>query len=155
MFPANATYVGNAIKTLSAILAMSCHHVGLVQFPAFHSQTSASAMTKHRHSLENAFLKAGLTVINPLQILYSKPDSTARDSRPLAQPSLATFHSHFGEHSFQQAQGIREGKLGPAPLLRIADFLGYDNEALKPGASARVEQIFGAFERFLGDICSL
>ena len=34
--------------------------------------------------------------------------------------------------------------MGPCPLLKFPDFLGYDGELAKPGASARVEQILCA-----------
>ena len=79
--------------------------------------------------------------MNHVQVLFSKPDSTARDNRPLPQPAMACFHTHFAQNEFQQKSvAVRQGKLGPCPLLRIADFLGYDGDLAKPGASARVEQ---------------
>ena len=113
--------------------------VGLVLYPVFQSQTSEAALLKHRQQLDNALLKGGLSVINPVQILYEKPQSTARDARSLFQLCLATFHSHFTKHAFQQSQAVKEGKMGPAPLIKMGDLLGYDSET-KPGASARVEQ---------------
>ena len=113
--------------------------IGLVLFPVWQSQTSEAALVKHRQQLENALMKGGLSVLNTIQVLYAKPDSSAKDNRNLHQLALATFHTHFGSHSFQQCAPVREGKLGPAPLLKIAEFRGYDSDS-KPGASARVEQ---------------
>lgn len=143
VFPANATYVAQAIKMLAAILSMSQNNMGFVMFPVYQSQTSESAMVKHRHQLEMSFLKAGLSLIHPVQVLYTKPNCTARDARALAQQGLATFHTHFGEHTFAASNAVKTGTVGPCPLLKISDFLGYDGETVKPGASARVEQTLG------------
>lgn len=139
VFPANSTYLAAALKTFATLLSMGSAMVGLVLYPVFQSQTSESALLKHRQQIDNALLKGGLSVINPIQVLYEKPQSTARDTRSLHQLSLATFHNHFAKHSFWQSQAVREGKMGPAPLIKMGDLLGYDSET-KPGASARVEQ---------------
>ena len=140
VFPANAAYLAASLKAFATLLSMSSTMIGLVLLPVYQKQTSESAVVKHRQQLENALLKGGLSVLNLIQILYTKPDSTARDSRNLHQLALATFHSHFATHAFHQCVPVREGKLGPAPLIRMSDFLGYDSETA-PGASARVEQI--------------
>ena len=140
VFPANAAYLAASLKAFATLLSMSSTMIGWVRLPVYQKQTSESAVVKHRQQLENAQLKGGLSVINLIQVLYTKPDSTARDARNLHQLALATFHSHFAAHAFHQCVPVREGKLGPAPLIRMSDFLGYDSET-KPGASARVEQI--------------
>ena len=141
VFPANAAYLAASLKAFATLLSMSSTMIGWVRLPVYQKQTSESAVVKHRQQLENALLKGGLSVINLIQVLYTKPDSTARDARNLHQ--LA-----FAAHAFHQCVPVREGKLGPAPLIRMSDFLGYDSET-KPGASARVEQIlalcFGVF----------
>ncbi|CAK9022466.1 FO synthase subunit 1 [Durusdinium trenchii] len=143
VFPANATYVAQAVKTLTAVLSMSGNNMGFVQFPVYQSQTSKSAMLKHRHQLEMNLLKGGLSLIHPVQILFNKLNCTASDKRALAQPALACFHTHFSEHSFTKSNAVTSGTLGPCPLLKVGDFLGYDGETTKPGASARVEQTKG------------
>ena len=139
VFPANSTYLAASLKTFSTLLSMSSTMIGLVFYPVFQTQTSESALVKHRQQLDNALLKGGLSVIHAIQILYEKPDSTAMDRRGLYQLALASFHTHYSSHSFHQCSPVREGKLGPAPLLKVSDFLGYDSDT-KPGASARVEQ---------------
>ncbi|CAK9036023.1 unnamed protein product [Durusdinium trenchii] len=140
VFPANASYVAAALKTFAALLSMTSNAVGLVMYPVWQTQTSESALVKHRQLLDNAFLKAGLSMKNLVQLLYTKPDSPARDARSLSQLGLATFHSHFDSHAFANCKPVREGKLGPCPLIKISEFVGYDLEVSKPGASARVEQ---------------
>lgn len=149
VFPANASYVAAALKTFAALLSMTSNAVGLVMYPVWQTQTSESALVKHRQLLDNAFLKAGLSMKNLVQLLYTKPDSPARDARSLSQLGLATFHSHFDSHAFANCKPVREGKLGPCPLIKISEFVGYDLEVSKPGASARVEQTLGKLQRKL------
>ena len=38
-----------------------------------------------------------------------------------------------------RSAAVLEGRIGPVPLLRVSDFVGY-NELCRPGAAARVEQ---------------
>ncbi|CAK9078225.1 unnamed protein product [Durusdinium trenchii] len=139
VFPANSTYLAASLKTFATLLSMSSTMIGLVLYPVYQTQTSEAALVKHKQQLDNALLKGGLSVIHMIQVLYEKPDSTAKDSRGLYQPALASFHGHFSNHSFQQCLPVREGKLGPAPLIKVGDFIGYDSDS-QPGASARVEQ---------------
>ncbi len=117
VFPANATYLAAALKVFTTLMSMSSTMIGLVMLPVLQSQTSESAVVKHRQQLDNALLKARLSVTNVIQLLYSKPDSTAKDGRSLFQLSLATFHGHFTEHFFERCTPVREGKLGPTPLF--------------------------------------
>ena len=141
MFPANGPHLQAAVQTLTTLLSMSSNMIGFVLYPQFQSQTTANALVKRKHLLDNSLVKGGVTLVNHVQVLFSKPDSTARDNRPLPQPAMACFHTHFAQNEFQQKSvAVRQGKLGPCPLLRIADFLGYDGDLAKPGASARVEQ---------------
>lgn len=147
VFPANASYVTKCLNAFSALLSMTSNAVGFLMYPVWQTQTSEAALLKHRQLLDNNLLKAGLSMKNLVQILYSKPDSTARDGRQLAQLGLATFHSHFESHAFALSKPVKEGKLGPCPLIKVSEFLGYDQEVSKPGASARVEQILGFFAR--------
>lgn len=118
---------------------MSASHVGFVQYPQMQSQTTPQALLKHKHLLEMNIVKQGLTCHHSVQILYSKPESTAADKRPLSQPAMATFHGTFQDPAFLASNAIREGKVGPRPLLRVADFIGFDDET-RPSPSARIEQ---------------
>ncbi|CAK9091359.1 FO synthase subunit 1 [Durusdinium trenchii] len=139
VFPANASYIAAALKNFCTFLSMGSTTVGFVLFPVYQSQTSEQALVKHRHQLELALLKGGLSVINSVQVLYTKPESGASDKRALAQPAMATFHSHFSDHAFLKSKPVRTGTLGPVPLIKFSELLGFDDVS-KPGASARVEQ---------------
>ena len=149
VFPANSSHLQAALNTLTTLLSMSSNMIGVVMYPQFQTQTGASALVKHRHLLDNSLLKGGVSLVHHVQLLYSKPESTARDNRPLSQPCMAVFHQHFNEHAFHKSVAVREGKMGPCPLLKFPDFLGYDGELSKPGASARIEQILGALSGLL------
>lgn len=142
VFPANASYLAAALKVFTTLMSMGSTMIGVVFLPLLQSQTVEAAVVKHRQQLDNALLKGGLTVSNQFQLLYSKPDSTSRDSRSLFQLCVATFHTHFPQHAFQQSTPVKTGKLGPAPLAKLSDFVGYDSDT-RPSPSARVEQRFG------------
>ena len=142
VWPSNATAVANATAIAAQLCGMSSSVCVFVQLPLAQSQTTAQAMLKHRHQLELALLKHSLTVQYSVQVLYVKSDSRANDSRPLCQPSLCTFHSNYSEPVFGGSQAVRQGKLGPCPLIKVSDFINYD-DTNKPGASARVEQNLG------------
>ena len=141
VFPANASYMSNAIKTFSALLSMTSNAVGIVLMPVYQTQTTPGALLKHKHLLETNLMNAGLSTHHTIQVLFAKPDSSAKDARALCQTAIACFHTHFSEHAFTSSVAIREGKLGPCNLAKISDFIGYDGELSKPGAAARVEQL--------------
>lgn len=143
VWPANATVVMQATSTMSQLLTMSNSNVAFVQFPVHQSQTNPSAVLKHKHLLESSFLKASMTLNNTVQVLFSKPGSRSSDGRQLSQTCLAVFHSNFSEVAWTDSRGIRDGFIGPCPLVRISDMQGFDPDS-KLGASARTEQIFGS-----------
>ena len=141
VFPANASYMSNANKTFSALLSMTSNAVGIVLMPVYQTQTTPGALLKHKHLLETNLMNAGLSTHHTIQVLFAKPDSSAKDARALCQTAIACFHTHVSEHAFTSSVAIREGKLGPCNLAKISDFIGYDGELSKPGAAARVEQL--------------
>ena len=136
VWPADGNYLAEALRTLCGILAMSCNNMGFVQYPLLTSQTSLRAVIRHCHLRDNDMVKFNLTPYHKIQVRYSKPDSSARDNRSLNQEARAVFHSNFDVSPWQDGAAVRDGVLGPCPLLRIADFVGYD-ECRRPGASAR------------------
>ena len=149
VWPSNATAVANATTIAAQLCGMSSAVCVFVQLPLCHTQTTVQAMLKHRHQLETVLLKQSLTVQYSVQVLYTKEDSRANDSRPLCQPSLCTFHSNYTEPVFGASKAVRQGKLGPCPLIKVSDFINYD-DSNKPGASARCEQNLGCQQtRFL------
>ena len=144
VWPANSNYLNDAISNLATVLALSPTHVGLVQYPVYQSQTNSITVVKHRHAVDLLLLKANLTAHNLVQMTYEKPESSARDGRCLSQLAVAVFHQNFETSAFKESTGVREGKLGPLPLIRVADMIGFD-ETRRPGASARAEQQLGLF----------
>lgn len=113
-----------------------------MQYPVLQAQTTQAAMVKHRHALDTALLKHNLSVNFGIQILYSKPDSRASDTRSQSQPALAVFHTNFCEVAFSQSSAVLEGKLGPCPLVRVSEMQGFGEDE-KPNPSARTEQQHG------------
>ena len=140
VFPSNATYVRQSITALATILGMGSDYCGHYQAPVFQSQTTMSAMIKHRRLIEDQMISNKLSIVNSFQLLYSKEESTARDTRALSQQCIGLVHANFPESSWLASRALVEGKLGPVPLLPFAQFLGYD-DTTRPGASARVEQM--------------
>lgn len=127
---------------MTNLLSMSSSNVGWLQYPQMQTQTSLQALIKHRHDLENLFLKNRLNCQFSIQILFSKPDSSSRDKRSLCQQAVALCHGNFDLPAFAESNALKEGKVGPCPLLRISEFQGFDDDS-KPGPASRVEQILG------------
>lgn len=140
VWPSNSAFMQNALSTLSSILAMSSNHFAWVQCPLIQSQTSLPALVKHQHMLDNLLLKNGLEFSPNIQLLFRKPDSTSRDGRQLAQRVLGVTHSNFENGCIhRQSNAISAGYVGPLPLVKLTDMLGFD-EVAKPGPSPRTEQ---------------
>lgn len=139
VWPSNSMFLQNAITVLSSILAMSSNHFAWVQCPLIQSQTSLPALIKHQHMLDNLLLKNSLEFSLNIQLLFRKPDSTSRDSRQLSQRVLCVTHTNFENGIHRQSTAISGGYVGPLPLVKLADMLGFD-EVAKPGPSLRTEQ---------------
>ena len=56
-------------------------------------------------------------------------------------------HQTFDNPEWLQSDAIVKGKLGPVPLIKFQEFIGYD-ETTRPSAPGRVEQLLA-----LGSIC--
>ena len=140
VFPSNATYVRQTGLCVSNILSLSSGAVCHLQFPVSQPQTSAAAVLKHRRILEDQFMRSNLNILLPVQLLFSKPEGSARDNRSLNQPCVAMLHNNFETSEWQKAEAVQQGKIGPVPLLKFSDFLGYD-DTTRPSAQGRVEQI--------------
>lgn len=140
VFPSNATYVRQTGLCASNILSLSSGAFCHLQFPVYQPQTSASAVLKHRRILEDQFMRSNLNILLPVQLLFSKAEGGARDNRSLNQPCLALLHNNFEASEWQRSEPVQQGKIGPVPLLRFSDFLGYD-DTTRPSSQGRVEQI--------------
>ena len=90
VWPADSAYLAEGLRVMGDILSMASDNMGFVQYPVLTTQTSTAALIKHRHILDNSMMKHNLTVHHHVQILYSKPNSTANDTRALSQPGVPT-----------------------------------------------------------------
>ena len=142
VFPANAERVKSAFNILSSVCAMSSSHCGWLMMPVHQTQTNQQALMKHRRSVEDALVKTSINLTNEVAILFQKPDG-ARDGRPMQQPARIAIHNNYVPTSpFLESTACQDARTGPCQLIKITDFIGYDPEAQRPGASARVEQSF-------------
>ena len=142
VYPADAVYVKNAFNVLGSVASVSPNHADFIMLPVFQRQTTEVARIKHRRAIEDALLKSNLMCGQEFAVLFNKPDSSANDGRPMAQVCLLPLHSGYGNSPWATVDALQSGRLGPFPLIRVSDMLGYD-EVTKPSASARVEQKIG------------
>lgn len=68
VWPANGNVVTNGLQMLTTLLSMSENVMGWLQYPIFQTQTTISAVFKHKHALEqspvpdsDSVLQAGFT----------------------------------------------------------------------------------------------
>ena len=143
VYPANAEFVKGAFAILGSICAMAGSHCGWVMLPVFQDQTNESTLVKHRRAIEDAFMKFNMNLKNEVAILFKKPDG-ARDGRPMSQMARVAIQKQFVANSpWMNSPVVQDARVGPCELIKISDFLGYDQEAQRPGAAARVEQNLG------------
>lgn len=125
---------------MSQVLTMSSTYFGWVQCPVLQSQTTLPALVKHQHILDNSLLKNSLNFGSNIGLVFTKPESTARDSRNPTQQIRGCTHSNFNnETPFSESAAVKTGLVGPLPLIKIADLIGFD-DATRPGPSQRTEQ---------------
>lgn len=140
VFPANAERVKAAFNIASAVCAMSSSHCGWIMMPVHQAQTNQQALMKHRRAIEDSLVKASINLTSEVAILFSKPDG-ARDGRAMSQPARVGIHSSYMQSCpFLESAACQNARVGPCELIKITDFIGFDSEGQRPGASARVEQ---------------
>lgn len=139
VLPANASVVQNALNTLATVLSLSVNNTGHVQLPVPHTNTTASALLKHRRTIEDGLMAADVDVTQTVALQFSlPPDARSSDRRTsiqtciFAAPASATKQSAWTPPSL----------IGPLPLIKSSDMIGYDADA-RPGPSARTEQNLG------------
>lgn len=137
VWPANATYVRQAMNTTAALLALHGAAICHLQFPVNQSQTSSPATLKHRRILEDQAVKMNLNLDNHVVVIWERRQSADRGQ---GQICAAVFHNNYQRPEFLLCDAVQTGCIGPVPLIPANDMLGYD-DASRPGPSARVEQI--------------
>lgn len=148
VYPANATYVRKAFECLGNICSMSSSHAGFIMMPVHQKQTTEPAVLKHRRQIEEFLMKFKLTLANEVSLLFTKPESRITDGRSMTQLCLMSLNlSYTSSSDWQSSAAISAARVGPAPLIPIAQMIGFD-EVTKPSASARVEQFLEMFQPF-------
>ena len=140
-------YVTQCVQTLQSILTSSAKNAAHVQVPLPHAQTNASAVVKHRRLLEDQLMNASLDVLWPVTLAFDKSQLSAGDKRAPWHPCLFVTANCHETSPWQDSHAAQTRAIGPCPLIRVADMLGFD-ETMRPGASARTEQSLGCRHRF-------
>lgn len=153
LYPPGAAYVKSAFHVLASVTAMSPQHCGFIMLPVLQKQTTDIARIKHRRTIEDHLVKGNMSIGQETTVFYVKPDAGPRDGRPLAHVCLMTTHNSYSDTPWMEADPVTAGRVGPFPLIRISDMLGYD-EATRPSASARVEQRLSFKSAFSAFCCS-
>ena len=126
IYPANAKLVSTALSG-----NLNAAHV---QLPICHTNTTSQVVYKHRRLVEDNLMSSQKLDISQTVALHSKPDEGhASDKRGGVQTCLFVTADQAAS-TWQSPQVI-----GPIPLIRVRDMLGYDTEN-RPGATARAEQ---------------
>ena len=138
VFTAHASLFKVALSSLSTVVNLGSHNVGHVQLPIPHSNTSPTALIKHRRILEEHFLSSHLDFTHSVAVYVTKPpDAPASDKRGGIHPALSIFSGTQRTPIWTPPDMV-----GPVSLIRVSDMVGYDPES-RPGATARIEQNFG------------
>ncbi|CAE7608143.1 cofG [Symbiodinium sp. CCMP2592] len=139
--PANSLYVQEVIAVLAALLSDSSSNIGHIQMPQHHKALQGVTLVKHRRTLEDLLIKAKVSLERPVVMLYERPPTgNTSDQRPLTQNCHAAAMASFGATPWtSKSKAVLDGRLGPFALLKVSDFVGYD-EVSKPSPSSRVEQ---------------
>ena len=98
---------------------------------------------KHSRKVEDTLWKASLDISQRVTLLFSK-ESTRQgsDKRALTQGCISPFATK--NCKWQDSDAHQTGVLGPLPILKVSEMVGYDPDTgMRPGAAARVEQMLG------------
>ena len=108
--------------------------------PSSHVHASSH---KHSRRVEDVLWKANLDIAQRVTLLFSKESSRqGSDKRPLTQTCISPFASK--NCKWQDSEAHQTGVLGPLPILRVSEMVGYDPDSgMRPGAAARMEQTLG------------
>ena len=140
VYPANSELVQSSLNVLASFLAMSSSDIGHLQTPMFHKQTSGMSTVKHTRTVEDLLFKHNLNIGKRVAVLFDKPADARGDQRASHQVCIAVSHKQYSTSSvFNSCNMVSNARIGPIPLVRVIDFIDYD-ESCKPGPADRVEQ---------------
>ena len=139
MWPNNAQYLASCTQAFQALLSMSPCHAGHVQMPVPQCQAIPQAVLKHRRLLQDALNSAGFDVLRDVSLVFDKAGCPAGDKRDPWHPCIFVTAVGHETNMWSECAVSSLRSIGPCPLIRVADMLGFDAEN-RPGAAARVEQ---------------
>ena len=128
------------VSTLQSVLSMSSKACAHVQFPTSQAQTNAKALLKHRRVLEDQLINAGLDIMQPVTLNFDKTNLPAGDKREPWHPCLFCTALVNENTAWDNCATALQRSIGPCPLIRVSDMLGFEADGNRPGASARLEQ---------------
>lgn len=140
VFPADAGYVSACLDAAKTLLTMSPDTCAHVQQPLLQAQTCANAVLKNRRKVEDTFQNANLDAVSQVTMLYDKSCSRNQDSRKTTQFAMVVTDTAHPQNMWYESKVFENGAIGPAPLITVANMLGYDRENTRPGAADRAEQ---------------
>ena len=140
--PANATYVRTSIEMLAAVLASSSGNAAHIQLTMPQRSIQSTTVLKHRRTVEDLLLKSKLVPDMHTSLLFERPESSQNDRRSLTQTCILSTFQSFSEPAFLASTPAIESRLGPFPLIKVANMLGCDEDS-RPGPGTRVEQCLG------------
>ena len=140
LWPSNAAYLGAAVNATCSIVNMSQDNICHCQLPQLQSSTNAATVLKHKRTLEDNLIGQKLDVGNMVVLRFTKPESQRNDSRKPSQACIAAHSANFKVSSFCESDPIRSSTIGPAPLIKTSQMLGYDAEDGSMSAGLRTEQ---------------
>lgn len=107
-------------------------------------QTSVTALLKHRSHLLHFMVNSQLDPTCELALIFDKAACQhSGDKRKMVHPChFVTSNAHGGQNSWFSSSVSDSGSIGPCPLIRVSEMVGYDPDS-RPGAAARVEQTHG------------
>ena len=95
---------------------------------------------KHTRTVEDLLFKHNLNIGKRVAVLFDKPADARGDQRASHQVCIAVSHKQYSTSSvFNSCNMVSNARIGPIPLVRVIDFIDYD-ESCKPGPADRVEQ---------------
>lgn len=140
VWPSNSAYVNNCLTSFSQVLAMSPMNAGHCQVPVMQKQTTTDAWIKHRRVLEDALKKSRMDVTTPIALTFDKSSNHANDKRSVNHQCLfVTSIDHQQANGWITSAAVTKGVIGPCPLIRVTDMLGFDPDN-RLGAASRTEQ---------------
>ena len=132
------------MQTFRAVLAISPQNAGHMQLPLPQQQTANTALLKHRNRLQYFLIEAKLDPTNEITLIFDKAAAQGgdKDKRKSNHPcQFVTAEAH--QSSVWHRSAVPEaGTIGPCPLIRCSDMIGYDPDC-RPGPAARTEQLLG------------